>query len=85
VLIVSADAFNRHNAPIVCPITHGGNASRLAGLVVSLASTPLKTQGVVLCSQIRVLDIKARGGKKVETVPDFVIDEVLACLQDLLE
>ena len=85
VLVVSADAFNRDWPPLVCPITSGAVAARQAGLTVSLASTGMQTQGVVLCSQIRVVDIKARGGRRVESAPDYIVDDVLGCLQDLLE
>jgi len=85
VLIVSRKAFNMHNPAWVCPITGGGVATRLAGFSVSLATTGLKTTGVVLCSQIRTLDIKDRRGKRIERAPDMIVDEVLAALQDILE
>lgn len=45
----------------------------------------MQTQGVVLCSQVRAVDIKAWGGRRIESVPDYIVDEVLGCLQDLLE
>ncbi|EGY27033.1 pemK [Desulfovibrio sp. A2] len=33
---------------------------------------------MIRCDQPRVLDLKARGGRRVESVPDDVLDEVLA-------
>jgi mRNA interferase ChpB len=66
-------------------VLHIGESSRLKGFAVSLSGTVMKTDGVVLCNQPRILDISARRGKRIERAPDNVIDEVLAALQDLLE
>ncbi len=85
VIVVTTKEFNHQNPPIVCPITRGGEFARLKGFTVSLAATGMKTNGVVLCSQPRTLDIRARRGKRVERAPDSIIDEVLAALQDILE
>ena len=85
VLIISRKDFNAHNPPLVCPITSAGVTARLAGFTVSLAVTGMETTGVVLCNQLRVLDVKARNGRRIERAPDAVIDEVMAVLQDLLE
>lgn len=81
VLVVSPDAFNRvTRAPIVLPITTGGRFARMAGFAVSLAGAGTKTTGVIRCDQPRTLDLAARGGKKLETVPPAIIEEVLARL-----
>ena len=85
VLVVSRKAFNVHNPALVCPITSGGASARLAGFTVSLALTGTQTTGVVLCSQIRALDLRNRRGKRIERAPESVVDEVIAALQDLLE
>jgi mRNA interferase ChpB len=85
VMVVTIDAFNRHSPPLVCPITTGGEAQRMAGFTVSLSSTGLKTGGVVLCNQIRAIDIRERRGRRIERAPAVVVDEVLAVLQDLFE
>ena len=86
VLIVSPEAFNRvTGVPVVVPITSGGSFARTAGFAVSLARAGTKTTGVVRCDQPRALDLGARGGKKLETVPDAVMDEVLARLAPILE
>lgn len=79
VLIVSPEAFNRvTKAPVVLPITSGGSFARIAGFAVPLAGAGTKTTGVVRCDQPRALDLGARGDRKLETVPDAVMDEVLA-------
>jgi mRNA-degrading endonuclease toxin of MazEF toxin-antitoxin module len=86
VLIVSPEAFNRvTGVPVVVPITSGGRFARTAGFAVSLARAGTKTTGVVRCDQPRALDLGARGGKKLETVPDAVMDEVLARLAPIFE
>lgn len=84
VLIVSPAAFNRMSkVPVILPITSGGNFARMAGFAVPLTGT--KTTGIVRCDQPRALDLGARGGKKLETVPPAVMDEVLAKLAPLFE
>jgi mRNA interferase ChpB len=86
VLVVSPTAFNRlTRLPIVVPITTGGNFARSAGFAVSLTGTGMQTTGVVRCDQPRVLDLAARGGKKIERAPDAIVSEVLARIAPLLE
>jgi mRNA-degrading endonuclease toxin of MazEF toxin-antitoxin module len=86
VLIVSPEAFNRlTKAPVVLPITSGGNFARTAGFAVPLAGAGTRTTGVVRCDQPRALDLGARGGKKLESVPEAIMDEVLARLAPIFE
>jgi mRNA-degrading endonuclease toxin of MazEF toxin-antitoxin module len=86
VLIVSPEAFNRvTKLPVVLPITSGGNFARTAGFAVPLAGTGIKTTGVVRCDQPRTLDLAARGAKKLESVPDAIMGEVLARISPLFE
>ncbi|WP_455480113.1 type II toxin-antitoxin system PemK/MazF family toxin [Bartonella sp. B23] len=85
VLIVSPEAFNRiTRTPVVLPITNGGNFARMAGFSVSLMGVGLHTTGVIRCDQPRALDIGARKGKKMETVPPMIMHEVLARLSTFL-
>jgi mRNA-degrading endonuclease toxin of MazEF toxin-antitoxin module len=86
VLIVSPEAFNRiTKVPIVLPITSGGNFERTAGFAVPLTGAGTKTTGVVRCDQPRTLDLTAHGGRKLESIPDAIIDEVLARLSPIFE
>ncbi len=86
VLIVSPDAFNAvTKVPVVLPITSGGSFARTAGFAVTLAGTGTKTTGVVRCDQPRALDLGARNGKKLESVPEAIVDEVLARLAPIFE
>jgi mRNA-degrading endonuclease toxin of MazEF toxin-antitoxin module len=86
VLIVSPEPFNRiTKVPVVLPITSGGNFARMAGFAVSLTGAGTKTTGIIRCDQPRALDLAARGGKKLETIPDAPIVEVLARLAPIFE
>ncbi len=86
VLIVSPSAFNRlTRTPVVLPITGGGNFARTAGFAVSLMGAGTRTTGVVRCDQPRALDIDARHGRRLESVPETVMDEVLARLAPIFE
>jgi len=85
VMIVSPREFNRLGTPIVCPITQGGSFARDRGFAVSLMGLGLNTQGVVLCHQLRALDLNARGGKFIERIPPEIVDEVLARISPIFE
>jgi len=86
VLIVSPEAFNRvTKAPVVLPITSGGVFARTAGFAVTLEGAGTKTTGIVRCDQPRALDLGARTGKKLESAPDAIVDEVLAKLATIFE
>lgn len=86
VLIVSPEAFNRvTKVPVVLPITSGGSFARTAGFAVSLAGAGTKTIGLVRCDQPRALDLSARGGRRLESIPAAVMEEVLAKLTTIFE
>ncbi|YCI03616.1 type II toxin-antitoxin system PemK/MazF family toxin [Ensifer sp. D2-11] len=77
VVVVSPDEFNQATGlPIILPITNGGEFARRIGFAVPLYGT--NTTGIVRCDQPRVLDLKARNGRKVESLPPELVDEVLA-------
>jgi mRNA interferase ChpB len=84
VLVVSPAAFNAATRlPVVLPITNGGAFARRLGFAVELSG--LKTTGVVRCDQPRVLDLEARSGRRVETLPAPLLDEVMARLGTIFE
>jgi mRNA interferase ChpB len=86
VLVISPGKFNRlTGVPIVLPITSGGGFARTAGFAVSLMGAGTQTTGVVRCDQPRALDLRARAAKKLETVPDGIVDEVLSKVIPLFE
>jgi mRNA interferase ChpB len=77
VLVISPTEFNQATKlPVILPITSGGEFARRIGFAVPI--TGIRTTGVVRCDQPRVLDIPARGGRQVDTLPAEVLAEVLA-------
>ncbi len=86
VLLISPGKFNRlTGVPVVLPITAGGGFARMAGFAVTLMGAGTQTTGVVRCDQPRALDLRARGGRKLERVPDEIVDEVLSRVAPLFE
>jgi mRNA interferase ChpB len=84
VVIVSPDEFNQvTKLPVVLPITTGGDFARRLGFAVPL--TGIKTTGVIRCDQPRVLDLAARQARWIDSVPDAIMDDVLARLSTLFE
>jgi mRNA-degrading endonuclease toxin of MazEF toxin-antitoxin module len=84
VLLVSPDRFNAlTRVPIVVPITSGGSFARNAGFTVSLTGTRTLVRGVIRCDQPRPIDLAARNGRKLESVPQSILDDVLARLVTL--
>ena len=85
-LIVSPDPFKRvTKVPVVLPITSGGNFARMAGFAVPLTASGTKTTGIIRCDQPRALDLAARGGRKLESIPDEIMAEVLARISPIFE
>ncbi|MCC6367415.1 MAG: type II toxin-antitoxin system PemK/MazF family toxin [Bryobacterales bacterium] len=86
VFIVSPEPFNQvTKVPVVLPITGGGSFARTAGFAVSLSGAGTQTTGVVRCDQPRALDLAASGGKRLESAPEAIVDEVLAKVAPIFE
>lgn len=86
VLVVSSSRFNSlTQTQIVLPISNGAAFARDNGFSVSLICSGLETTGVIRCDQLRTVDISARGGKYIETTPDYIINEVLDILEAVFE
>lgn len=85
VLVLTTKEFNRLGDVLVAPITQGGDFSRHAGFAVSLTGAGCKTQGVALINKIRMLDLKARKARKIERVPQMVLDDALGRLMALVD
>jgi mRNA interferase ChpB len=84
-LVLTTKEFNRLGDVLVAPITQGGDFARYAGFAVTLTGTGCKTQGVALVNKIRMLDLAARKARKVERVPQEVIDDAIGRLVALLD
>lgn len=84
-LVLSTAAFNALGLVLVAPITQGGDFARHAGFAAALSGTGTKTQGAALVNQIRMLDLEARNAKRIETAPEFVVDDALARLRAITD
>src|SRR5215470_12933452 len=86
VLVISPGDFNRMTGvPVVLPITAGGGFARMAGFAVTLMGAGTQTTGVIRCDQPRALDLRARAGRRLERVPEAVVDEVLSRVAPIFE
>ena len=82
VLVISPVEFNEATKlPVILPITTGGEFAKRIGFAVPI--TGIKTTGVIRCDQPRVLDLHQRNGRKIDTLPLEILDEVLARLSTI--
>jgi mRNA interferase MazF len=74
-LVLTPSVYNRASGlMIACPLT-----SKRKGYPFEVrvpAGKPLPAEGVVLCDQVRSLDWRARGVKRVGTLPPAILAEV---------
>ena len=81
-LVVSPGDFNEATRlPVILPITSGGAFARRIGFAVEIEG--IDTTGIVRCDQPRAIDMAARGGKKVEELPQAILDEAMARLSTI--
>lgn len=81
-LVVSNNTFNSFTKiAIVCPIT---NTNRGFPLHVPLDERT-KTTGVIMCEQVKSLDISARNAAFKEKAPPDIIEEVVDVIIGLVE
>lgn len=84
VLIISPSNFNKATKlPVILPITNGGSFARNIGLAVEISGISITS--IVRCDQPRVLDIAARHGRLVDTLPQSILDDVLAKVITIVE
>ena len=84
-LVISGKVFNQQGLAMICPISQGAAASaRTYGTVVTLMGAGLDTQGAVHCHQLKSLDWRARNVRFKESVPHFVVEEILARIEAIL-
>ena len=84
-MIVSPASFNElTRIPVVLPITTSGRFARRRGFAIALDSTATRTVGVIRCDQPRALDLTARSGRRLEKIPEQIMEDVLARLATIL-
>lgn len=78
-LVVSRRAFDRASGIAwVCPISQGeAAAQRAGGFLVTLMGAGTRTVGAIQVHLLRGIDMRARGARRIEKVPSYVVDEVL--------
>lgn len=80
-LVLSPEPFNKQiQLVLVAPIT---STVRGHGFEVALGKET-KTQGVVLCQQVKTIDYDSRGVAFIEKAPQRVVDEALARVRALV-
>lgn len=84
-LVLTPAIFNASGLAVIAPISQGGDFSRHAGFAVTLSGAGTQTQGVMLCNQLRTVDLEARGAVRIESVPEAVILDALARVQTLFD
>lgn len=81
-LVVSNNLFNRINSlTMVCPITHTDRGSPFH---IRLDHRT-KTDGVVMCDQVRMLDLYSRRATFEEKAPDDILSEAVDIIQGIIE
>ena len=81
-LVISNDLFNKYSEmAIVCPIT---NTDKNHPLHIRL-NKETKTKGVILCDQVKTMDIKIRNFEYLESIPEEVLEDVLDIVHSLIE
>ena len=82
-LVVSNDQFHRYTNgfALVCPVT---NTTKPFPLHVPLDDRTQMT-GVIMCEQLKSLDLTARNAEYKESLPDDLLNEVLERIHLSLE
>ena len=81
-LVISNNIFNNFSKlAIVCPIT---NVDKNHPFHIKL-NDKTKTKGVILCDQVRTLDIKARKCEFIENVPEDILLEAIDIIYGFIE
>jgi len=80
-LVVSNDLFNRHTGlAIACPLTRTDR-----GFPFHVAVTGVRgVTGFAMAEQVKSIDFRARGARRIGRAPDGLLDEVLAILDACL-
>ncbi|MCD8395799.1 MAG: type II toxin-antitoxin system PemK/MazF family toxin [Lachnospiraceae bacterium] len=80
VLVVSKDFFNRSEQVIVCPIQENAAADPLH-IPVAWSDT----EGIVLCEQLKLLDLRVRGYKKMGELKIESIMDITDAIQGIFD
>lgn len=84
IYVLSPAEHNKRGLLIALPISQGQTLARSTGYACTLTGSGTRTQGVIICDQPRTLDFSVRDARYVETVPDYITDDVLGRLVPLV-
>lgn len=80
VVVVSKDFFNQSEQIIACPVQRNAMADPL-----HIPVTWNDTQGVVLCEQLKILDLRVRGYKKTGELKIDSIMDITDAIQSIFD
>ena len=81
-IVVSNDLYNAVSSLVmVCPITH---TNKKRPFNVPLDSRT-KTDGYILCDQVRMVDGKSRNAVYIEAAPPDILNEVIDIISGIIE
>ena len=81
-LVISNNIYNRHcKLAMVCPIT---NTDKAHAFHIRLDDRT-QTTGVVLCDQVRAMDVCARNAIFIEYISDDLLDKVAELVWSFIE
>ena len=81
-LVISNNKYNKHcKMSMVCPIT---NTDKEHAFHIRLDNNT-QTAGVILCDQVRALDVSARNAAYKESVSDDILDEAIDLVCSFIE
>ncbi|HFE3207851.1 TPA: type II toxin-antitoxin system PemK/MazF family toxin [Providencia stuartii] len=88
-LVISDGELNKKLGTAICvPVTSGGLLARSTGVTVVLDGSSTDkgiVTGVVLCYQIRTLDLASRKATYSSTVNPEILDEVIGKIVDIID
>ncbi|GAA0353070.1 type II toxin-antitoxin system PemK/MazF family toxin [Morganella psychrotolerans] len=88
-LVISDQGINQALGVAIClPITSGGGLARSQSVTVSIDGSSTDkglVTGVVLCYQIRTMDLAARKASYHSKVAPEIMDEVLGIVVDIID
>lgn len=79
-LVVSKNFFNMTELAILCPIVEDAFSDPL-----HIAVKAEEVKGNVLCEQMRLIDLRYRGFKKIDRIPYEIIIDVTDTIQGIFD
>ncbi len=80
VLVVSKNTFNAYEEVIACPVI-----PNLRETALHIPVSGKEQSGVVLCEQMKLLDLRIRGFKKIDEIPYEDIIDITDAIQGIFE